>query len=553
MNEAQKANEEAKTGFLENDERYKELKAIQPGADGQVTVASLKQLASKILSLRTRMDELPAVDQKTSKARFNASETTTKLKEATGGEEAIAKQVDNTMKDLESLKGEVDELRDQIKQTTDKISTATRNLEGGNRISVGPELGSPQDLPVPTEEVHKQSPRTAKQRGWGFARGRGKAKQIEAADDGETDEIKELKKTLKDLESTLKSKEREIEDGNESLREMNKEMEKFAKEKVEAKKAWRTSFTELDKAFKEWNQALAEQHALAEAAFQEKMSLVEEAKLNQKAVEDEKRSAEETQREAKGGAQRLAARKLQLEGQLERDKEAKEAADQKEEVARREKSKKHSEKEQAKKNYTSAEAALRKARPGQDAKFAAKDTATEEARSASYEHNQKMERQREMELVCSRLRTLKEAMDDQQKANLEEKLKLEAEYNDAVFKQNEGNYIADVAFLFTEALFAPFVRMLIQVFDCSHVTDCSLVMDFTPTTGCFNNMGHILGSILACTAIVALYPAAAVARGFLQLMNQEKSIFIQQRVGGRHSHLFAHTDHIMLDQQPRHP
>jgi len=121
------------------------------------------------------------------------------------------------------------------------------------------------------------------------------------------------------------------------------------------------------------------------------------------------------------------------------------------------------------------------------------------------------------------------------------KKQLKDEFVAEVYSKATGSFVADAAFLITEMLFAPIVRLLLDVFDCHHTSVCEMHMDFEGLeyVECFSTK-HFLLATAACTAIVALYPAAAVARGFLQLMNEGKTIYIQQR------YIFLHTNVLLL-------
>lgn len=127
----------------------------------------------------------------------------------------------------------------------------------------------------------------------------------------------------------------------------------------------------------------------------------------------------------------------------------------------------------------------------------------------------------------------------------EERIQLLKVYDQTVTEEIDRTaspLMVSLLFLLTETFFIPMLRWLVQVFDCHHdiVTPCDLYLDVYPEMQCFSAWQHALIAPLAAFAIIALYPAAAVARSFLQLMDKNKTIYIQQR------YTFIHTNMLVL-------
>ena len=92
------------------------------------------------------------------------------------------------------------------------------------------------------------------------------------------------------------------------------------------------------------------------------------------------------------------------------------------------------------------------------------------------------------------------------------------------------SFIARGAGIITEVLFTPMLRSLLMVFDCSHspFDECTMTLDASDNIECFNNPMHFMLAAFACVSIIMLYPTAVVARGYLQLIDKDKTIYMQQ-------------------------
>ena len=117
---------------------------------------------------------------------------------------------------------------------------------------------------------------------------------------------------------------------------------------------------------------------------------------------------------------------------------------------------------------------------------------------------------------------VKELQESKEQDNVERETLL-LRYDETVTKRiNESTepWKTNVLFLVTETFFIPMLRWLVQVFDCSHGVEspCELYLDVHTELQCFVSWQHSFITPFAAFAIIALYPAAAVARAFLQLM-----------------------------------
>ena len=71
--------------------------------------------------------------------------------------------------------------------------------------------------------------------------------------------------------------------------------------------------------------------------------------------------------------------------------------------------------------------------------------------------------------------------------------------------------------------------LCITAFDCHHDGACHLVLDAWPAQHCFSESWHVALAALAFGGITVYFPAALVARGYIQLFDAEQKVKHQQR------------------------
>ena len=113
---------------------------------------------------------------------------------------------------------------------------------------------------------------------------------------------------------------------------------------------------------------------------------------------------------------------------------------------------------------------------------------------------------------------------------------LDKEYRESVFGQKKydelaiGRILAIGCFVAVEALLASFIRYMMQTFDCSRQSTCMQILDVNAQWSCCQSTSHRATALAALAALVALYPAVCIARGFLQFMHRDLTIWVQQRL-----------------------
>lgn len=181
-------------------------------------------------------------------------------------------------------------------------------------------------------------------------------------------------------------------------------------------------------------------------------------------------------------------------------------------------------KQEARKRVADASLVTRNAK---DSLSTVSDALVVSSKNANADQSQFEKRQKELaelEIEIAEIRGRVAKLEETQEKDDQQRKELLSKYDDMVEDEIEKNstspLMVSLLFLLTETLFIPMLRWLVQVFDCHHdsQTPCDLYLDVHPELRCFATWQHSAIAPFAFFAIIALYPAASVARSFLQLM-----------------------------------